>query len=418
MPMTEVRPFKAVIYNFDRPNPPRKLICPPYDIISPAQAKAYRRLSKFNMVHLTLPETAGGGDRYREAARLFRNWLKKRVLLKTSEPAIYFCRQEYRIDNRKFRRLGFIGRLRLGGNSSIYGHEHTRVEPKADRLKLLQKVRANLEPIFVLFPDPGESIRGIFEKYVLPDKPLFRFRDRENNTGAVWESSSPGVLKKIEKIMAKKALFIADGHHRYEVSLSYRDMMRRKSGRRLEGEEDFDYIMAYFCSLQSPGLVIRPVFRLVKNIDAFPSEKFKKYFRLRKSSRREVFNLLRSGASKQRALGMFRGKNFYIFTLKKREYLRKIDKGYRCLDICLFNSLVLKEILGIEPEDKQRIIFSANARDLVSRADAEKSSAVFFLKPPAIGDVIYLARAGKKMPAKTTYFYPKVPSGLAMYKFE
>ncbi|MFH1339188.1 MAG: DUF1015 domain-containing protein [Candidatus Omnitrophota bacterium] len=415
--MTEVKPFKAVIYNFNRSNSPRKVICPPYDIISPVQAKAFRRFSKYNMVHLTLPEAAAGGDRYREAGRLFRKWLQKRVLLKGSEPAMYFCQQEYRIDSQKYRRLGFIGRLRLGGNSSIYGHEHTRVEPKEDRFKLLLKVCANLEPIFVLFPDHGRSIQGIFKKYVLPEKPLIRFRDRENNAGAVWKLSSPGVLKKIEKIMAKKTLFIADGHHRYEVSLSYRDMIRRKSGRGLQGREDFDYIMAYFCSLQSPGLVIRPVFRLVKSIEAFPVEKFKRYFWLRKSSRREVFDLLRSGASKQRALGMYRGKNFYIFTLKKHRYLNKIDKEYRRLDICLLNCLVLKEILGIEPEDKERIIFSANARDLVSRADAEKSSAVFFLKPARIGDVVYLARAGKKLPAKTTYFYPKVPSGLVMYKF-
>ena len=415
--MTEVKPLRAIIYNYRKISQLDKVICPPYDIISPLQAKAYRRLSAYNMVHLTLPEAAQGRSRYQEASRLFHKWLKKGILLQDDEPAIYFCQQVYRVNKKEYSRLGFIGRLNLNSNSSIYGHEHTRVEPKEDRFKLLVKVGANLEPIFVLFSDPHWLTQSIFKKCVQPNKPFIRFKDQQKYTNVLWKLNSPDVLKKIERMMANKILFIADGHHRYEVSLSYRDMMRRKFGRACLKSKDFNSILAYFCPLQSSGLMIRPVHRLVKGITCIPMDKLKKFFYVRRSSREKIFDLLRSAPTKQRVIGMYGNKIFYIFTLKKHRYLTKIDKGYRRLDICLLNHLVLKEILGVDPEDKRRVVFSANAQDLIRQADMDNSSLVFFLKPVKISDVIYLARSGKKLPAKTTYFYPKVPSGLVIYKF-
>ncbi len=424
--MVEVKPFLAIIYNYEKVCQPRKVICPPYDIIPPLQARTYRRLSSYNMIHLTLPKDASGQNQYQKAARFFRSWFKKGIFSQDKKPAIYFYQQEFKINKGRFtphlfssskdfikdkaegfKRLGFIACLSLDNSSSVYGHEHTRIGPKEDRFKLLVKVQANLEPIFVLFSDRRMFVQEIFKKYVLSNKPLIRLTE-------------PAILEKIKARMKNKILFIADGHHRYEVSLNYREALRRRLGfgRHFSKNKDPNYIMTYFCPIQSSGLVIEPIHRLVKGIDSFPIDKFKKFFYIQKTSRRRLFCLLESCISKRRTIGAYVNKNFYIFILKNNQILNKIDKSYRSLDVCLLNRLVLKKLLRVKPDDKYRVVFSANAQDLIRQADMDKTSLVFFIKPVKISDVLCLAKAGKKMPVKTTYFYPKVPSGLVIYKFD
>ena len=424
--MVEIKPFPAIIYNHTKVHQLSKVICPPYDIISDIEARFYRRLSSYNMIHLTLPKQTSGQDRYQKAASYFNNWLERKILRQEKQPAIYFYQQEFKIGQinsfpigkgSRLKRLGFIACLDLHSSPSIYGHEHTRIEPKEDRFKLLVKVRANLEPIFVLFSDAQRFIEGIFEKYVLPDKPLIYFRDQEKNINTLWRLDNPLILKKIKAAMANKILFIADGHHRYEVSLNYQDMMYKTPTSTLGGE-DFNYIMAYFCPIQSTGLVIRPVHRLVKGVENCPIEKFEQFFHIHKTTRSQLFNLMHSRASKQRIIGIYANRHFYIAILKNKQTLNRIDKHRRCLDISLLNQLVLSKLLKIEPDNRERIIFSASAQDLIRQADIDRTSLVFFLKSVDIADIVELAKKGKKMPAKTTYFYPKVPSGLVMYKFE
>ena len=431
--MIKIKPFPALIYNRKKIRQIRKLICPPYDIINPTEARFYRRLSRYNMIHLTLPERDVAQNRYRKASCVFRDWLKKDILLQDKEPAVYFLQEEFKIGRMKnsprakdttYRRLGFIACLNLSSSSSIYGHEHTRIEPKEDRFKLLVKMQANLEPIFVLFPDAQGFLGDVFKKHVAPYKPLICFRDQWKNMNTLWGLRNPSVLKKLNAWMTRKILFIADGHHRYEVSLSYQDLMQREFTRRpssanlrATGENGFNYIMVYFCPIESPGLVIRPVHRLVRGVEPSDLNKFEKFFRIRKATRRELFCLLESSTPNPGTIGAYLNGKFYIFILKSRHILNKIDKEYRALDIALLNHLVFKRLLKIRPDDQGRIIFGANSQELIRQADRDKKSLVFFMKPVRINDIISTAKAGKKMPAKTTYFYPKIPSGLVVYKF-
>ncbi|MGD9014485.1 MAG: DUF1015 domain-containing protein [Candidatus Omnitrophota bacterium] len=428
--MIEIRPFPAIIYNYKHKLcKPNKVICPPYDVISPAQARSYRRLSPFNMIHLTLPKKAKGRNEYKVAVRRFHDYLRKQVFFQDRQPAIYLYRQDFKTNQAKgdhqtkeikFRRLGFIACLGLAGSSSIFGHEHTRIEPKEDRFKLLLNVQANLEPIFVLFTDPGGSIQQLLNRYVRANKPLIRFLDQEQNNNTFWRLVNPDILSQIKRRMGNKIIFIADGHHRYEVSLNYQELMLEKlkqAHMAVSDKEGWNYIMAYFCPMQSPGLVIKPVHRLLKGIHSLPMDKFRKLFYIRKTTRKELTRLMQSKTSQQRMLGVYFKRNFYIFILKNKQILGKIDKDYRSLDISLLNRLVLRQIFRVEPEDRKRVIFGANARDLISQADKHKTSVVFFLKSVKIDDIVRLAQAGKKMPAKTTYFYPKIPSGLAIHKF-
>ena len=424
--MVEIKPFPAIIYNFAKIHKPEKVICPPYDIISPLEAKLYRHLSSYNMIRLTLPKKNSRQSQYRNSASCFHKWLKTRILLQDKEPAIYFYQQEFKIDKMnnfsstkdgRFKRLGFIASLSLYSSSSIFGHEHTYIEPKEDRFKLLVEVQANLEPIFVLFSDPRGFFQNLFNKYILTSKPAIRFRDRENNMNTLWRLTESSILKRIITRMENKILFIADGHHRYEVSLNYRDLIRRRLKSNFPVTGDYNYIMVYLCPVESSGLVIRPVHRLVRGIDQFCLDKFTPLFHIQKTNQKSLFNLLRTQTAKRRKLGVYVNKNYYIFTLKNYKILDRIDKDYRSVDVYLLNHLILKRILKVNPDDKDRVIFSAKAGELIRQADSDKTSLVFLLRPAGVADIIYLAKAGKKMPAKTTYFYPKVPSGLVIYKF-
>ncbi|MFH1577483.1 MAG: DUF1015 domain-containing protein [Candidatus Omnitrophota bacterium] len=423
--MTEIKPFPGIVYNSKQLRQPSKLICPPYDIITPDQAIQYRKQSNYNMVHLTLPQADSGQNRHKKSSRCFKDWLNKGIMLQDREPAIYFYQQEYRINKRKLKRLGFIACLRLKNDSCVYGHEHTHIEPKEDRFKLLVKVQANLEPIFVVFSDPSSFIQKTFKRYARSNKPLMRFRDQEKNINRLWALSAPDILEKLKKEMGNKVLFIADGHHRYEVSLGYQELWRNKLkqrvapiNRRRKGlkDRDFNYIMVYFCPLESQGLIIRPVHRLVKGVTHIPFEDFKKAFNIKITNRADFFATMESKALKQRIVGMYCNKKFHILTLKNNKLLAKIDKDYRCLDISLLNQVILKGLLKIDPNNKERVLFNANGRDLIREVDADNKALAFFLRPAVMGDIMYLAKAGKKLPPKTTYFYPKIPSGLVIYK--
>ena len=416
--MTEIKPFCGIVYNFQRFAIPHEIICPPYDVITPKQLKAYQQLNAYNMVHLTLPqENNQQQDKYQEASFRFNNWLTDEVLLQDKEPAIYLFKQEYVVNKKRFTRIGLFAALSLQSSSSIYGHEHTRVEPKEDRLKLLTNTQANLEPIFVLFGDSNRNIQNIVKKYMDSHKPMLRFQDQDKIFNCLWRLNQQEVLKEIQAKMANKELFIADGHHRYEVSLKYQEMVKARLSQGYQGAQDFNYIMSYLCPLNSSGLVIKPIHRLVKGLSGVSLDCFKHIFHIQKVSRWKMFSAIKSKHTKRRILGVYYNKQFYIFTLKSARYLNKIDKEYRCLDICLLNNLILKEFLGLEPEDKQRVKFSSEADDLICESDGDKTSIAFFLRPVKISDIVSLARKGKKMPSKSTYFYPKVPSGLVMYKF-
>ncbi len=425
--MVKIKPLQAIIYNYGKNPKPNELICPPYDIISPSEEKSYRYLSPYNMVNLTLPKDIAGKNKYQGSSQRFHSWLKRKILLRSKQPAIFFYQQEFKIGRAKgfftgqhstFKRLGIIGCLGLDSSSCVYGHEHTRIEPKEDRFRLLSRVRANLEPIFVLFSDPRGFLQDTFNRYVLPRKPLVRFQDQEKNKNILWELSDPAILNKIKARLANKPLFIADGHHRYEVSLKYQDLMNKTTSRASRRQGDFNYIMAYFCPMQSSGLVVGPIHRLVKGVNHFSIDKFKKYFSVKKVNQGKFFSLMRSGAVRGRIIGMYNNKNFFIFTLKNAQILSTMDRDYRSLDVCLLNELILNRILRLNAAQIQGVAFSANPQDLIRQAAGVKTSLVFFLRPVSVGDIISLSRKGKKMPAKTTYFYPKVPSGLVIYRFE
>ena len=422
--MAKIKSFRGVTYNQDKIKDLTKVVCPPYDIISPLKQQYYHELSPYNLIYMLLGKDVSGENKYRRAARYFREWKKNKVLIQDNSPAIYFYSQQYTLRGEKRLRFGFIALLYL--DSSIFGHEHTRLEPKGDRLKLLKAVKANLSPIFVLFSDRKRIIQSLHQRSIQDNKPLIDITDEEKVTHKVWRISAPEVLEKIQAEMQRVNIFIADGHHRYEVACAYRDAMKRKLGA-ITGEEDFNYILAYFTNVESKGLVILPIHRLVKLESRLDTNTLKlalsEYFDVEEiKEKTKFFFLIEKGGQTEHVIGMYKDKKYWLLRLKNVKILDKMmtekSRDYRSLDICILNHIVLKKVLGLDLEDKEKLTFSPHREELIEAVDNDSSSIALFLNPIKTEKIISVALNNEKMPPKTTYFYPKVLSGLVINKFE
>ncbi len=425
--MAKITPFRAVTYNQEKLKDLTSLVCPPYDVISPASQQYYYGLSPYNLIHILLGKDIPHEDKYRRAGSYFRGWLKDKVLVQDEKPAIYFYSQEYKIKGEKKTRLGFISLLHLADkNSSCFGHEHTRLEPKEDRLRLLKQVKANLSPIFAVFLDKRRLIQRIFHQYVQDKKPFIDIRDNGNLGHKLWRLDSPDILGMMQSGMQNENIFIADGHHRYEVACTYRDLMKQKLPA-INGEEPFNYILTYFTNTDSRGLTILPVHRLLKldagmNLDSFKAS-LKEFFDVDEvKEKTRFFFLMEKGGRTEHVLGMYKDKKYWLLRLKNIKILDKMmsdkPKEYRAVDVAILNTIVLNKILGVGLEDKERLKFSPDADEFIVEADNNPLHIAFFLNPVKIQQIVSVALSGERMPPKSTYFYPKVLSGLVINKHE
>jgi uncharacterized protein (DUF1015 family) len=423
--MTQIRAFNAIIYNQEKVKDLSKVVCPPYDIISVSQQHYYHILSPYNLIHVLLGKDIPGEDKYKRAADYFDAWLKNRILIQDEQPAIYFYSQQYKIKGETKIRLGFISLLRLEDQkSSVFAHEHTQLEPKEDRLKLIRRVKANLSPIFVVFPDTKRIIQRIYQKYMPDKKPFIDLSDDERVIHKVWRLEERQILDDIRLKMHNENIFIADGHHRYEVACTYRDQMRRKSVS-LTGQEGFNYIMAYFTNADSRGLTIFPIHRLVKLNPQFDLGDFMHaladYFDIEEvKDKTRFFFLMEKAGSTEHVLGMYKNKRHWLLRLKNVKLPDRMiadrPPEYRSLDISILNYIVIKKILRVDPEDKTSIEYIHDADELIQRVDSDAAYIAFILNPVRMQQIMSLALKGEKMPVKSTYFYPKVLSGLVINK--
>lgn len=425
--MTKIKPFKALVYNQEKIKDASRVVCPPYDIVSPDAQRYYHERHPYNLIHILLGKDIPGEDKYKLAGNYFKEWLKNKILIQDEGPNIYFYSQEYNLKGEKKTRLGFIALLHLeDNNTSVFGHEHTHLEPKEDRLRLLRAVGANLSPIFVLFSDKKRIIQRTYQQCLYDKKPFIEIKDEDKISHKLWRIDPPDILSDIEKKMSGENIFIADGHHRYEVACAYRQEIKQRLGP-ITGEEDFNYILAYFTNVESHGLTVLPIHRLVKLDSSFSMNTFqqnlKTYFDVDEvKDKTRLFFLLEKAGSSEHVLGMYKGTRYWLMRLKNVKILDKVinDKPseYRSLDVAILNYIVLKRILELDFEDKERITFSPITDELIKRIDKDNSYIAFFLNPVKIQQIISVALSGEKMPAKSTYFYPKVLSGLVINKHE
>ncbi|MDD3983087.1 MAG: DUF1015 domain-containing protein [Candidatus Omnitrophica bacterium] len=423
--MTKIRPFRAVVYNQERIAGIDRVVCPPYDVISPAQQENYLRRDPFNFIHIILGKDVGEENKYRRAAAYFKGWIDQGILRRDDEPAFYFYSQKYEVDGSAMLRTGFMGLLKLEDrNCSVYGHEHTRLEAKEDRLRLIKEVKANLSPIFAVFPDKKKFMPAFVRKYVIPRDPDVFFTDDAGVEHKMWRVTDPGLVKMVQEALSGECIFIADGHHRYEVSCVYRRQMKEKAGGK-KGEQSRDYTLAYFTGADPRGLSILPIHRLVKTSLPQGEKKFleqlKEHFEVSAPmGKAGLFAALRSASSCTHVIGMYISGKYRLLRLKDKKALDKLmpdkPREYRLLDVSILNQLVFLGILGLRPESKDALKYSEDREETVKAVDAGEGRMAFFLRPVTMEQIISVALKGEKMPAKSTFFYPKLISGLVVHK--
>ena len=424
--MTKIKPLQALIYNPEKIKDLSRVVCPPYDIISPQRQQYYHQLDPHNLIHVLLGKDIPGEDKYLRAAGYFQDWLKDKILIQEKNPAIYFYSHHYSLNGEKKVRLGLIGLLPLGDKlASAFGHEHTRLEPKEDRLRLLRQVKANLSPIFVLFSDKKRIIPYLEQSYLQGKKPFIDISDDEKNTHKLWRLDSADIIQAVQEKVSTENIFIADGHHRYEVACAYREEMCLQYAN-LSGEEPFNYLLAYFTSIESKGLTVFPIHRLVKleqkvDLENF-KQKIKEYFEIEElKDRVKFFFLMQKAGKSEHVLGSYAENKYLLMRLRNIKILDELikdkPKEYRLLDVAILNHLILKKILGLDLEDKENISFTPEAEEVIARVAGNQRQMGFFLNPVPVQQITAVALSGNKMPPKSTYFYPKVLSGLVINKF-
>lgn len=425
--MINIKPFKALFYNQEKLGDLSALTCPPYDVISASQQDYYYKLNPYNFIHLILRKEVPGEDKYKAAGELFKDWIKNKILIQDAFPGIYFYSQQYNIKGENKLRLGFIALLGLGGNdSSVFGHEHTRIEAKEDRLKLIKKVNANLSPIFIVSKDGKRIIQRVYQ-HIQNDPPYMEAKDTEKTVHKLWKINSPELINLVQSGMSKEDAFIADGHHRYEVSCVYRDEIKAKLGDKFKDDSSFNYTLAYFTNTDTRGLSILPIHRLLKLDKSLDLSKFivelKKYFDVEEiKDKARFFFLMEKGGCSEHVLGMYKEKKFFLLRLKNIKMLDKLisdkPKEYRSLDVSILNHIIFKDMLGYDSANKNNLKYSPETEGFIEAVDNDPLSIAFFINPVKMQQIIDVALNGNKMPAKSTYFYPKVLSGLVVNKHE
>ncbi len=421
--MPQIKPFKAVYYNSRKIKDMGKVVSPPYDVISTEEQEYLHNLSPYNFTHIDFGKDASNDDKinnkYTRAKKIYSEWFEKDVLLKDNKPSIYFYKQDYKIMGQKHSRMGFVSLLELENEdeSKVYPHENTHAKAIDDRLKLCEALKSNLSSIFVCYSDKDRKVEKIFNKHILTTEPIIDVEDNAKVHHKLWRLDDPSLIKEVSVALSDRQLFIADGHHRYKVAKEYQS---RRLARMTNpsGQEAFNYVMTYFTNIDSRGLQIFPMHRIIKHLPK--NIKFlEEFFRIDKINKKEDLPILLGRAGRnEHAFGLYMRGEIKLLRLKNRllveKHVKKGSKEYKALDATILKTFIFDRI-GIKSDD---IIYTKDADLVMSMVDENRADAGFMMNPVKISELRAIALNGERMPPKTTYFYPKVLSGLTVYKMD
>ncbi len=413
--MAEVRPLQALHYNLAAIGSLDDVVAPPYDVIDAARRAELLARSPFNVVEIDLPEAPDGGDRYEHAAETLEEWTLQGILSADREPALWALTQDYEApDGSRATRRGLLCRVRVTpyGPGLVRPHERTQPGPKQDRLALTEATRHNLSPIFSLHE--GDAWRHL-EGYTR-QQPWAQVSDDEGTVHRIWRIDDPEVHRAVTAELADSELLIADGHHRYETARTYADA--------IGGEGPHRYTLMALVSLADPGLTVFGYHRLLTNLDASERQEALAAA-LRESFDIEEVPVEQLDPAGEEGVGVFGYIDSHFrrgFRLRLRPEARPAldaalegrSDAYRDLDAAILETLVLRGALGMTEEDveaKRGIAYTASAERALASLD-EGTHAAFLMRPTPVEQVRAVAAAGETMPPKSTYFFPKLLTGI------
>lgn len=447
--MAEIQPFRAFRYDTNRVAL-KDVLTQPYDKITPAMGERYYAANPANLIAVekgkTFPDDTAQENVYTRAAAKLEEWITEKVLLQDAEPTIYIYSQEYLIPGTHTQRdrIGFIalGRLEDYESNVVFRHERTLSAPKADRMELLRHTRAQTGQLFMLYDDPARRIESSLQKFA--DKgPPSELRDEYGVLHRLWPISDEAFVREIQRYMAQKQLVIADGHHRYETALNYRNECRARNGI-TDPYAASEFAMMTFINSHAKGLTILPTHRLIRSVPEFNFERFRKRISPlfdwysypfasadeRTAAYAEFRRDLEARSRDRRAIGVYAGQApqgaaFYLFLLKRDAeldvLLPDVSESQRQLDVVLLHRLILDKGLGITAEAvtaEENVSYEREMDAAVAAVDNQGAQLACLLNPVRTEQVMQIALGGDVLPQKSTDFYPKMLSGIAIYRVE
>ena len=447
--MALVYPFRAYRYN-PEVSPFAKVLTQPYDKISPAMQEKYYAADPNNLIAVekgrTFPEDTSQNNVYTRAAATLKGWIKSRAVIQDAAPSFYAYTQEFTGPGtgRRRTRRGFIGAGKLEDYSAgvIFRHEQTLSGPKADRLELLRHTRTHTGQLFLLYNDPQLRVDAILDQVETSGKPVTEITDEYGVIHRLWPISSAEQIEAIQQSMADQKLVIADGHHRYETSLNFRNESRARAGK-LVPEAAYECSMMTFVNIRSEGLTILQTHRVVANLRDFSWSEIRRYlepwfatevfpFRNAKEGHelQEKFLARLAGGKSHRAIGVYPKDEsgtqaYYVLTLRPEADLGQILPNasllQRELDVVLLHQGILEPALGITTHavaSEANLSYEREAQAALEAVDRGAAQIAFLLNAVDVDLVMKVATAGEAMPQKSTDFFPKLLSGITMYRIE
>lgn len=475
--MAVIIPIRGLRYDMRKVDSMADVVTPPYDVIDTgAQDRFYRR-HPCNIIRLEYGKTDPGdseiNNRYTRAASDYKDWLNENILSREPKPAIYLYEQEFEAGGENKIRSGIICGVRLEPYEKgiVLPHEETIPKHKADRLELMRACGANFSPVFSLYADQDNGVVAALKESLQGAPPDVSFTDDSGESHRMWVVTDADAIGKVQRIMEDKRIFIADGHHRYETALNYKKERETRAGDREAGavgaasscaaapggkisssaevEPAYNYVMMTLVNLYDPGLVVLPTHRLIKNVEALDKncllDQIRENFTVEESilepdkrNFRQILGGLErrglagqpdknvkaaTGKAHRHAFGLYAGDNkFYLLTLKDDVDLSLMmpegkSPAWQRLDVSVLHTLIIEKYLGICGELRAKadhITYTREEEGALDAVDRGEYQLAFFLNPTLVEEVTAVAGQGEKMPQKSTFFYPKLITGLVI----
>lgn len=412
--MADIIPFKGILYNVSKVSI-EDVLAPPYDLITPEYQEELYRKSPYNVVRIDFgkeqPEDTEADNKYTRAKGYLEKWIDEGILIGSDRPSFYAYEMSYAIDGEEKRLIGFLGLVKLEefSKGKIHPHECTYSKPKQDRLSLLRTCEANTSPIFSLYKSTDKKVSSFLSE-VAQTRPYLEAADAAGAVHRLWQIDRKEDSEMIREEFRDKDIVIADGHHRYETSLEFQ---REMKGKRLSssGNEPSDYVLMFLANMLDSGITILPTHRLVREIPEDIHMRFSEYFEIEPVS--ADFDIAKQISGRKHAFGFFQNREemWYRLTFNGRN-LSEVHPAMREIDVIILHDLVLKKILEVKD-----VAYEMDMKKALEKVRNGMFRAALFLNPTKVEDVEKAAFTSVRMPPKSTYFYPKLLTGVVINSF-